>query len=242
MAVLVVVLAAGLLFAVAGDQVRATRNAGTAADSVRGELVRDVRERTASTDRLSDELGVLRRSVTALRTAALGADAAGRVAATQLEGLELVAGAIAVQGPGLVVVLDDAPKESEQLPAERGGQPGDGRVLDRDLQDLVNGLWAAGAEAVSVNDVRLTALTAIRSAGEAVLVDFRPLSPPYTVRALGNPKTLEPAFADGPAGRRLSTATSLYGFRLELRAEDSLQLPGAGLPDLRHVHPGGGLL
>ena len=49
-------------------------------------------------------------------------------------------------------------------------------MLDRDLQVIVNGLWAAGAEAIAVNGQRLTACSAIRSAGEAILVDFRPLS------------------------------------------------------------------
>jgi uncharacterized protein YlxW (UPF0749 family) len=70
----------------------------------------------------------------------------------------------------------------------------EGRVRDADLQDVVNGLWAAGAEAVAVDGQRLTALSAIRSAGESVLVDLRPLSPPYTVEAVGDPAALEVGF------------------------------------------------
>ena len=82
---------------------------------------------------------------------------------------------------------------------------GDGRVLDRDLQELVNGLWAAGAEAVSVDGQRLTARTAIRSAGEAVLVDFRPLSPPYVVRgARATPAGSSRPSSTATAGRRLA--------------------------------------
>ena len=53
-----------------------------------------------------------------------------------------------------------------------------GRVLDRDLQVMVNALWAAGAEAIAINGQRLTARSAIRYAGEAILLDFRPLVPP----------------------------------------------------------------
>ena len=89
------------------------------------------------------------------------------------ERLGLASGTLPVEGPGLVVRLDDAPPDDAVEDPLRGGTPVDGRVQDRDLQDLVNGLWAAGAEAISINDVRLTALTAIRSAGDAVLVDFR---------------------------------------------------------------------
>jgi uncharacterized protein YlxW (UPF0749 family) len=133
-----------------------------------------------------------------------------------------------------VVTLSDAP-EGAVAPDEslRGGTSIDGRVQDRDLQDLVNGLWAAGAEAVDVNGQRLTALTAIRSAGDAVLVDFRPLSPPYVVRAVGNPAALELELLDGPTGRRLTTYEALYGLRFSLERVDELSLPGAGTPQLR---------
>jgi uncharacterized protein YlxW (UPF0749 family) len=110
-------------------------------------------------------------------------------------------------------------------------------VLDLDLQELVNGLWAAGAEAVSINDLRLTARTAIRSAGEAILVDYRPLSPPYVVRAIGDPRALEPTFADSAEGRRLSTYTTLYGLRYDLRSAGDLHLPAGSAPEPRAATP-----
>ena len=69
-------------------------------------------------------------------------------------------------------------------PAGDGG-PDLARVLDTDIQLVVNGLFASGAEAVAVNGQRITVLSPIRSAGEAVLVGFRPLTPPYTVTAVG---------------------------------------------------------
>ena len=138
-----------------------------------------------------------------------------------------------------MVRLDDAPPDDAVEDPLRGGSSVDGRVQDRDLQDLVNGLWAAGAEAVSINDVRLTALTAIRSAGDAVLVDFRLLSPPYTVRAIGDPAALELELLDGPAGRRLSTYVLNYGLSLQVERADALSLPGAGAPDLRSARPAG---
>jgi uncharacterized protein YlxW (UPF0749 family) len=151
----------------------------------------------------------------------------------------MAVGVAAVTGPGLVVRLDDAPS-SDTSSADRGGQAGSGRVLDRDLQDAVNGLWSAGAEAIAINGLRLSALTAIRSAGEAILVDYRPLSPPYTLRAIGNPGSLEAGFADSPAGRRLSTYTSLYGLQVVVRRSDKQTLPAAGTPSLRLATPTGG--
>jgi uncharacterized protein YlxW (UPF0749 family) len=231
---------AGLLVVGLGTGVAAAQ-ARRRADEVgasRRALVGDVRDQTAATDRLAAEASRLRASVSRTRAALLGADAQGRQAAALVSALELVSGAVAVHGPGIVVTLDDAPDAGASVD-DRGGQAGNGRVFDRDVQDVVNALWAAGAEAVSVNDQRLTAQTAIRSAGEAVLVDLRPLSPPYLLRAVGPVDTLEPAFVDSPTARRFQTWTSLYGLRFQVRRAGDLRLPAAGPPDLRLARTGG---
>jgi uncharacterized protein YlxW (UPF0749 family) len=91
----------------------------------------------------------------------------------------------------MVVVVDDAPATD-----------GDTRdqVLDLDLQVLANGLWASGAEAVSINGHRLSALTAIRGAGDAITVDYRSLTRPYRVEAIGDPRTLQARLAESAAG------------------------------------------
>lgn len=231
---------AGLLVVGLGTGIAAAQ-ARRRADEVgasRRALVADVRDQTAATDRLADEASRLRSSVSRTRTLLLGADARGRQAAALVSALELVSGAVAVHGPGILVTLDDAPNAAGGT-GGRGGQTGDGRVFDRDLQDVVNALWAAGAEAVSINNQRLTVQTAIRSAGEAVLVDLRPLSPPYLLRAVGQADTLEPAFVDSATARRFQTWTSLYGLRFQVRRVGDLRLPAAGLPDLRLARPGG---
>ena len=232
---LLTLLAVGVVTGTAVAQVRARQEANS---GLRADLAEQVRERTQQSDRLEATADALRREVDATQSALLGADAAGQAAADRLLALGLAAGTVPVEGPGLVVTLDDAPVDAAADDSLRGGTAIDGRVQDRDLQDLVNGLWAAGAEAISINDVRLTALTAIRSAGDAVLVDFRLLSPPYTVRAIGDPAALEVELLDGPAGRRLSTYVMNYGLSLEVRRDDELSLPGAGAPDLRTADPG----
>ena len=225
-------VALGLVTGTAAAQVRKRQ---ASMEGVRAELVSDVKRQTATTDDLAESAAALRRDVDRLQDAGLSAGAAGRAAAARLAALELAAGIGPVRGPGIVVRLDDAPAPTD--PEVDAGGTEEGRVLDRDLQDVVNALWAAGAEAISVNGLRLTVQTAIRSAGEAILVDYRPLSPPYTVRAIGDPKVLEPAFVDGEVGRRLATYTSLYGIELVVRRSDAQTLPGAGAPALRLAQP-----
>lgn len=227
-----------LLGLVTGTAVAQVRGRQDERAGVRTGLAAEVRERTAETDDLADRAERLRAEVAATQAEVLGVDSAGRSVARRLVQLGLASGTVPVQGPGLVVTLQDAPPEQSRAAAPLPGGPAEGRVQDRDIQDLVNALWAAGAEAISVNDVRLTALTAIRSAGDAILVDFRLLSPPYVVRAVGDPAVLEFELLDGAAGRRLATYVSLYGLRFESRREESLSLPGASTRELRAALPG----
>jgi len=245
------VLVAALLVPVgvcAGTAVAQVRGRSSSTSDARRILVADAQRQTAGSDALSRSATGLRAQVSRAREQALGNDARGRSVAAGLADLEVVSGAVPVSGPGLRVTLDDAhPPAGTAVPgaatatdprAKQGAS--DGRVQDRDVQALVNGLWAAGAEAVTVNDLRLSSGTAIRSAGSAILVDFRPLSPPYVVRALGNPNTLESAFADGAAARKLSTDTSLYGFGFDIARADRLHLPAAGAADLHDAVPDAG--
>lgn len=231
-----VLAAVGLVTGIAGAQVR--RSEGDAGSAHRS-LVAEVRRETAATDRLAAQADRLRDQVAVERSQVLGADTQGQAADAEVARLELATGETAVHGPGLVVTLDDAPDAGAGATSTRGGQLSDGRIFDRDLQDVVNALWAAGAEAVSINGQRLTALTAIRSAGEAVLVDFRPLNPPYALRAIGDVDTLQTRFVDGATARRFQTWTSLYGIGFDVRRATDLRLPAASSPDLRVAVPGG---
>lgn len=236
LALIAMLVVVGLVTGVAVAQVRRDADRGS---TVRTSLVEDVRRLTRETDLLAASAAQGRQEVAAVRARALGEDAQGRAAAEQIEALELVTGGVAVRGPGLVVTLDDAPEVAPDAGSARGGQVSDGRIYDRDLQDVVNALWLAGAEAMTVNGLRLTAQTAIRSAGEAVLVDFRPLSPPYVVRAVGDVDRMEPAFVDGPTARRFQTWTSLYGLGFTISRAKDLRLPAAAAPDIRLARPEG---
>ena len=232
---LVALVAVGAL---AGTAVAQVRDRSEAERGLRGELAAEVTERTRRSDELAAEVARLRDEVAAVRERALGADAAGRAAARRLAALGAASATTAVRGPGVVVTLEDAAEGDPVGPDPlRGGTVPEGRVRDSDLQDVVNGLWAAGAEAVAVNDQRLTALSAIRSAGESVLVDLRPLTPPYVVEAIGNAARLEVGFVDGPSGRRLSTLTSLYGIGVDVRRAEELVLRAASAPQLRAATP-----
>lgn len=226
----ILVVALGVLTGTAVSQVR---ERAAASVDLRADLAAEVEDRSSQSDALERDAVALRAEVTGTRDAALGADAEGLAVAERVRALELAVGTTPVTGPGIVLTVDDAPPGDPAAPQLRGGTPADGRVFDRDLQSVVNGLWAAGAEAVEINGVRLSSRAAIRSAGEAVLVDFRPLSPPYVIEAVGRPAELEVGFLDGPAGQVLQAVASFSGITWSLERSDELELSAATEPELR---------
>jgi uncharacterized protein YlxW (UPF0749 family) len=150
-------------------------------------------------------------------------DSNGLLAQVQL--LSLRSGTAAVRGPGVELRVDDAPHAEEDRD----------RVLDSDLQKIVNALWAAGAEAVSINGERLTALSAIRHAGQAITVNYHSLTRPYRILAIGDVDTLPTRFADSTTGPAWLDLQREVGLQFSMRTQKSLRLPAAAVPLFRYV-------
>ncbi|AYV26614.1 hypothetical protein EES41_07735 [Streptomyces sp. ADI95-16] len=192
----------------------------------RQELIDRVKRADEHADGVERDIERLRGTVADRQRAALKQQGGGDQG--QLVGL--LSGATEVRGPGVKLVVDDAKGSSSGGgggPRESAGFSDTGRVRDRDMQRIVNGLWQSGAEAVSINGQRLTALSAIRAAGDAILVDNKPLVPPYEVLAIGDKKRLGPTFQNSADGQYLHVLQESYGIRYGLTAENDVRLPAA---------------
>lgn len=208
----------------------ALRRPAPAVLEARALLEAEIRERTALADGLRRTNAEL--SVEIARLQAQAASTDDPVLFAQLQHDAVAAGVVPVTGPGLRVVLTDGVPDEDAA----GDEGNDALVLDHDLQILVNGLWAAGAEAVAVNGERITSTTAIRSAGAAVLVDSTALSSPYTVEAIGDAATMQTRLARLSAGQQLASL-SQYGIEVQVSAQRTLHLPGRGQLVLRSAEP-----
>ncbi|HEY7485115.1 MAG TPA: DUF881 domain-containing protein [Streptosporangiaceae bacterium] len=209
---------AGLLVAVAGLQVRRHE---PAAVKERQRLIAEIHDRTAQTDELQRRMEAVRAQTERARTAALARSAAGQRARQDLARVADAAAATERTGRGITVTVDDGRPAGDDM-----GGTDLGRVYDQDLQILVNGLWEAGAVAIGVNGQRLTSTTAIRAAGDAILVDYRPLTPPYKVTALGG-DGLRDAFAASAAEQHFRTLRDQFGMRFDVHKEHAARLPAA---------------
>jgi uncharacterized protein YlxW (UPF0749 family) len=215
-ALLLGLLALGLLLGIAALQVR--QNAGVVS-AERASLVDRIRTATSEVDELERELADLEGAIVEIEAGRLNSLTTGNELRQNIAVTQGMSGTRSVTGPGVAVEINDAEGE--------GGAEPQASVLDLDIQQVVNGLWAAGAEAVAVNGQRVTALTAIRSANDVILVNFRPLNPPYVVSAIGDARTLGSRFLEGPGGAWLLAAASSAGIRFDVRNEESLTLPAA---------------
>ncbi|PIM72363.1 hypothetical protein CTU88_09305 [Streptomyces sp. JV178] len=201
----------------------------------REELIDRIHQQTAAADKLEDSVDDLRDDVSARQREALKDGGSG-----QGDLVDILSGAVEVHGPGVKLVVNDSKKASQGGdgdPRETSGFSDTGRVRDRDMQRVVNGLWESGAEAVSINGQRLTALSAIRAAGDAILVDNKPLVPPYTVLAVGDGQRLSTRFQNSPDGLYLHVLQENFGIRTSISVESDIKVSAAPSVIVRTAEP-----
>ena len=217
--------ALGFLLVIAYQQTMADEPEATKARDTLIQQVQNRRSDTAALQTRADQLG---NEVAQLREAELGGAAVAR-----LRDLEAATGLAPVRGAGAKITIGDGPTPINPV---TGRQSTEARVRDSDLQLAANALWAAGAEAVAINGQRLTATSTIRQAGEAILVDFQPVTTPYTIMAIG-PDKLAEAFRDGYAGKFFQELVSRYGMSFNAAPADNITLDAATELKLRVAVP-----
>ncbi|GAA1736200.1 DUF881 domain-containing protein [Isoptericola hypogeus] len=218
----------GLLTVSAARELRAPQAEVAAARQL---LEDQIVERRQTGDSLREQSVDLSAQIEALQHSALASQDPALLQTLRLDAV--VNGSTPVSGPGLVVTLADGGGGLEDSEADPGA-----RVRDADVQTVVNALWASGAEAVAVDDQRLTSMSAIRNAGDAILVDLVPLSgPTYVVHAIGDSDSMQTAYARTGAPAYLQLLGSRYGISSSVVPQSELELPGVGTQTLRHAEP-----
>jgi len=128
-----------------------------------------------------------------------------------------------VTGPGVQITLSDAPPG--EIP--EGATPNDLVIHQRDSEDPRSALWSGGAEAMTVQGVRVTSRTVIRCIGNVILVDGTSYSPPYVIQAIGDPATLRATVTANPRMVNYQVYVTKYGLGWEMQTKDSLSFAPA---------------
>ncbi len=169
----------------------------------RADLEADVRQLRRQIEDMTETAG---RNQRGLRTMSL-----------ELREARILAGFTSVEGPGVLIELSDNPRVLQ--PTEN---PNDVLLHYTDLVRVVGDLWAAGAEAVAVDDERLIGTSAIECVGTTILVNQRRLTPPFRITAIGEPSLL--AGAVGGRGAGLDMLRT-FGFPVRIMRQQNVQIP-----------------
>ena len=196
-------------------------------------LVRSVQqlETTNADDRR--QIGALRAQIDSLESDAAARSAATQALRSQVDDLRAHAGLVAVHGPGVEVDL-------------RNGVPGPDTtgqtnylVNFEDVQDVVNLLFAEGAEGIAVNGRRITPLTAFSgSEGQVVIDQGPPLSAPIKVVAVGDRNRMEAALDDPSALPNIRARQVEFQLHLTFNGNPDVTLPAYDSSlQISHVSP-----
>ena len=188
-------------------------------NDVKADLKEQAATRSSNVEALNDEVQSLGRAIEDLSEsgAPIAVDGAR----------DLVTAIRPVSGPGITVTLTD----------RSGPGKGSGAVRDQDVAMVVNALWAAGAEAISVNGQRIGPDTFVRTAGSAILVNVTPVSSPYEVTAIGDSNALSVALVRGSTGDYLSAAQSVSGMTVSSKVSQSLRMEALAPTSSQYAQP-----
>ena len=215
--VAVVALATGFVVA---DQVRAQLLTPSNQLARYEALVRSVQELEATNAATRRDIAGLRSDIDALEADAAARSARTKALRDQVSDLRSHAGLVAMHGPGVEVRL-------------RNGAPGAGPggqaaylVNFEDVQDVVNLLFAAGAEGVAVGGRRVTPLSSFSGAEGQVVVDQGPpLASPITIDGVGDRNRMVAALDDGSALPDVRAREVQYGLSLTFSGSPDVSLP-----------------
>jgi uncharacterized protein YlxW (UPF0749 family) len=217
-AVPIVAVLAGILFATSGT---AAQGRSLRADAAG--LPDIIREKTQDNARMTRELQRLTTEVDELTHAGAPGNIAIEGLESRAETLVFAAGRTAVQGPAVEVALDDSPLTQDQLPEGFGVD--DIVVHQQDVQAVVNAFWAGGAEAMMIQDQRIIATSAIRCVGNTLILQGRVYSPPYRIRAIGDPDRLRDFLSRSPEVQIYQEYVQAVGLGYEVTTHDRLEFP-----------------
>jgi uncharacterized protein YlxW (UPF0749 family) len=193
-------------------------------------LLETATELQAQQDDLRARIIQLRDQIQGVESQGAGSADLVRTLNDELEQARIAAGLIPLTGTGIVLQLED----SEQ-PVPKDGSQSDYLVGSRDIRTVVEQLWLAGAEAIAINDERVTPTTAIIDIGSSLLVNSAYLAPPYQVTALG-PADLYQRLSSAPGFIDFVHARAEgYGIRLSFAEPPSVDMPAfVGTVSLRY--------
>ena len=196
-------------------------------------LVRSVQELEAANADSRRQIASLRGKIDSLESQAAAQSAATQTLRNEVADLRAHAGLVAMHGPGVEVSLRNG------VPGPDIGNQTGYLVNFEDVQDVVNLLFAQGAEGMAVNGRRITPLSAFSgSAGEVVIDQGPPLTSPIKVVAVGDRNRMQAALDDPSALPGVRARQVQFQVHLTFEGSPDVSLPAYDSSlQIPHVSP-----
>lgn len=141
-------------------------------DELKDDLIRIQKQKND----LEDKLKTLEKENQTYEKVKAGDSDAARQIQNNLDKARIFAGLTDVKGKGVVVTIEN----NSYLYVE-----------DADIMNVINELRASGAQAISVNDERIVAMSEIREAGQYIMINGKQMVSPFVIKAISDPDKLE---------------------------------------------------
>jgi uncharacterized protein YlxW (UPF0749 family) len=174
----------------------------------------------ARQETLKDQVLALRSQIQEVEQRGQGSAELVRQLNDQLQHARIASGLLALQGTGIVFQLEDSLQ-----PVKPGANEAEYLVTARDVRTLVEELWLAGAEAVSVNGERIAQSTGIIDIGGSTLVNSAFIAPPYQISAIGPDDLYEQLSASQGFVAFVVARADAFGIRLSFLESDTVDVP-----------------
>ena len=198
----------------------------------RAPLVETVRDLQELQDQLKATILDLRQAIQDAERAGQGSALLVRELNDRLLEARIAAGLVPLTGPGLVFRLEDSVTGAQDQIRR------DGRVSARDLRNLAEELWLAGAEAVAINGERVLGSSAFIDIGGSILVNAAYLAPPYQVAAIGPDDLFARLSVSGGFVELLQVRGQSGGIRIAFAEQPDVRIPAfAGTVTLAYGSP-----
>lgn len=225
----VIALLAGMLFSLSartadGTALRDDRRPQLA------QLITDKRSQLAGRDK---QEAALRTQVDQETAQLAQVDEPVKQAKQRADSMKAAAGFTALHGPGLTVVMNDSPRRDTGSGPDAPDND-DLVVHQQDVQAVVNAMWAGGAEAMSIMDVRVISTSAVRCVGNTLLLHGQVFSPPFKITAIGSPTAMQQALQSAEGVQQFRDAVADFGLGYQETVEGNVTVRAYdGSSDLR---------
>jgi uncharacterized protein YlxW (UPF0749 family) len=202
-----IALAAGLLFTTSAR----TADGTALRDDRRPQLAQLIQDKRVRLDAREQAAAKLRDEVDRDTTQLAEVDQPVKQAKDRADALRTQAGFTALRGSGITVSLNDSSRRRSEFGTQNAPDNDDLVVHQGDVQAVVNALWAGGAEAMSIMDVRVISTSAVRCVGNTLLLHGQVFSPPFKITAIGEPTAMHQALETAGGVQQFRDAVADFG-------------------------------